>query len=94
MHDSKGRELKAGDIVIIPVRIKEVFQTEDYCNVSAESVFGRRPDDARETFNSINTAVMLRANPGDENDLSDIAACIADGDAGEDASDASEGEAA
>lgn len=69
MHDAKGRELKAGDRVLIPATIKEVYASEDYCNVSAESVYGRRPDGAKENFSAINTAVMLRANPGDENDL-------------------------
>ena len=57
-------------MILIPARIKELYPTEDYCNVSAESIFGRRPDDARE---AINTGVMLRANPGDENDLSEFA---------------------
>ena len=74
MHDAKGRELKAGDMVLIPARIKELYQTEDYCNVSAESMIGRRPDHLRETFSAINTGVMLRANEGDENDLAEIAA--------------------
>jgi hypothetical protein len=50
------------------MRIKELYPTEDYCNVSAVSLLGRRPDRAKETFGAINTGVMLRANPGDEND--------------------------
>ena len=74
MHDAKGRELNAGDIVLIPAKITQIYATEDYCNVGAESVYGRRPDGAHETFGAINTAVMLRANPGDENDLSDLPA--------------------
>ena len=68
MHDAKGRVLTAGDVVLIPAVIKELYPTEDYCNVSAVSVLGRRPDGANEVFGAINTAVMLRANPGDEND--------------------------
>lgn len=74
MHDRNGRELKAGDIVLIPARVKDLYATEDYCNVSLESVYGRRPDGSKETIGAINTGVMLRANPGDENDLSDLAA--------------------
>lgn len=70
MHDAKGRELKVGDTVLIPAKITQLSPGEDYCNVSASSVFGRRPDDAKETFSAINTGVMLRANAGDENDLS------------------------
>jgi hypothetical protein len=69
MHDAKGRELKAGDLVLIPARITQVYPTEDYCNVAAKSVFGRRPDGLNEVFGAINTGVMLRANAGDENDL-------------------------
>ncbi|HEY1630807.1 MAG TPA: hypothetical protein VGF56_05795 [Rhizomicrobium sp.] len=67
MHDAKGRELKAGDTVLIPATITSVSLGEDYCNVSAKSIYGRRPDGANETFNAINTGVMLRANAGDEN---------------------------
>lgn len=72
MHDRKGRPLKVGDIALIPVVIKEVMATNDYCNVSAASFYGRRPDGAQESFGAINTGVMLRANPGDENDLTVI----------------------
>lgn len=72
MHDAKGRELKVGDIVLIPAKITELYATEDYCNVSAKSVFGRRPDFQLEHFGAINTGVMLRANAGDENDLAEL----------------------
>lgn len=74
MHDAKGRELKVGDLVLIPACITQLQPTPDYCNVSAESVIGRRPDGARETFGAINTGVMLRANAGDENDLGEFQA--------------------
>ena len=69
MHDARGKELKVGDIVLIPARIRELYTSEDYCNVSAESLLGRRPDSMKESF-SINTAVLLRAN--DVLDLIDI----------------------
>jgi hypothetical protein len=74
MHDAKGRALVKGDIVLIPATITELYATEDYCNVSAKSILGRRPDGAKESFSAINTGVMLRANPGDENDLAEIQA--------------------
>jgi hypothetical protein len=77
MHDAKGRELKVGDVVLIPARVTELYAQEDYCNVQAKSILGRRPDDAHEVFGAINTAVMLRANPGDENDLTEFAAPVA-----------------
>lgn len=73
MHDAKGRELKVGDVVLIPAIITDVQPTPDYCNVSAKSVLGRKPDGAQESFGGINTAVMLRNNPGDENDLGELA---------------------
>jgi hypothetical protein len=60
MHDAKNRELKVGDIVLIPAKITQLSPGEDYCNVSAASVFGRRPDSAKEHFGAINTGVMLR----------------------------------
>lgn len=69
MHDAKGRVLAVGDTVLIPAKITQLSPMDDYCNVSAESVFGRRPDNAKETFGAINTGVMLRANDGDDNDL-------------------------
>lgn len=64
MHDAKNRPMKVGDMALIPVRITQLSPSEDYCNVSAESVFGRRPDGAKESFGAINTGVMLRAIPG------------------------------
>jgi hypothetical protein len=73
MHDAKGRELKVGDVILIPARITQLSPTEDYCNVSASSLFGRRPDGSRETFGAINTGVMLRANERDENDMMELA---------------------
>lgn len=74
MHDQKGRELKAGDLVLVPARIKDVQAGEDYCNLSIETVYGRRPDGAKENISAINTGVVLRANEGDENDLNFSAA--------------------
>jgi hypothetical protein len=65
MHDAKGRPLAIGDIVLIPAVITQLSPMEDYCNVSAESCLGRRPDGAKEHFGAINTGVMIRANPGD-----------------------------
>jgi hypothetical protein len=58
MHDRKGNELKVGDRVIIEGQITSLSATEDYCNVSVRSLFGRRPDGSAETFQAINTAVL------------------------------------
>lgn len=63
MHDANGLPLKAGDIVLIPAIIKAATGAgEDYCNVAVESIIGRRPDGAKETFYAINTGVMIRAD--------------------------------
>lgn len=67
MHDVIGRELKVDDIVLIPARITELSATEEYCNVSLETLYGRRPDGAKERIRAINTGVLFRANEGDEN---------------------------
>lgn len=73
MHDAKNRPLKVGDIVLIPAKITHLNEgSETYCNVTAKSVYGRRPDEANETFGGINTGVMLRANDGDTNDMVEI----------------------
>lgn len=72
MHDAKGRQLKVGDTVLIPARITAIYSGTDYCNATAASVLGRRPDGAPDTI-TVNTGVMLRAEDGDENDLSHAA---------------------
>lgn len=68
-HDAKGRPLKEGDKVLVPAVVKSVSAEEGYCNLAVETTFGRRPDGAKENISAINTAVVLRANDGDENDL-------------------------
>lgn len=69
MHDANGLPLKKGDLVLIPCFVTNVDPGEDHCNVTVASVYGRRPDGYRET-NCMNTGVLLRFNPGDENNLS------------------------
>ena len=73
MHDAIGRDLMVGDLVLIPVRIKQLSPSEEYCNVTLESVLGRRPDGNKEMIYAINTGVVLRANVGDKNDLATLA---------------------
>lgn len=72
MHDAKGRDLKVGDMVLVPAKVTSVSPTEDYCNVSIESFYGRRPDGMKENIHAINTGVVLRANANDENDLTEF----------------------
>ncbi len=63
MHDKLGRLLKVGDVVLVPMKITQLSEgTEDYCNVNAESLYGRRPDGLKENVSAINTGVMLLAS--------------------------------
>ena len=66
MHDATGRQLKVGDRVVILAVVKELSPIEEYCNVSAESILGRRPDGMKETFGAINTGVLIRVSEHDE----------------------------
>lgn len=59
MHDKNGTPLKEGDIVLVPAIIKSLYPTEDYCNISLESVHGRRPDGVKEQIYAINTGVVI-----------------------------------
>lgn len=36
-HDRDGRPLRVGDVAIVPVIIKEIHQTADWCNVTVET---------------------------------------------------------
>jgi hypothetical protein len=59
MHDRNGTELRQGDVVLIPAVITGLSPGEDYCNVSLQTVHGRRPDDAKEYIGAINTGVCI-----------------------------------
>lgn len=59
MHDVNGTPLAKGDTVYIPAVIVSLQEGENYCNVSVESVFGRRPDGLKENISAINTGVMV-----------------------------------
>jgi hypothetical protein len=72
MHDAKNRPLKKGDRVLLPAIITQLGATPDYCNVTIESDFCRRPDGVKERISGINTGVLLRANPEDQYNNSDV----------------------
>lgn len=59
MHDRNGTKLQKGDVVMVPAVIVELHETEEYCNVSLETVEGRRPDGAAERISAINTGVLV-----------------------------------
>jgi hypothetical protein len=58
MHDHFGKPLKEGDRVNIPCVITSLAAEEDFCNVSLESIHGRRPDELKEHVSAINTGVL------------------------------------
>lgn len=63
MHDVNGTRLNVGDIVTIEARITELSGGDDFCNVSLDTVIGRRPDGNAERITAINTGVLvLRAS--------------------------------
>lgn len=59
MHDRNGTPLKKGDVVFIPAVIVELSPTDDFCNVTLETVYGRKPDGETERISSINTGVLV-----------------------------------
>lgn len=69
MHDAKGRELKVGDTVIVPCRVVSVSPGAEFCNVSIETIGGRLPDGAKNSYGDINTKQLLRANEGDDTSI-------------------------
>lgn len=71
MHDRNGTPLRVGDIVLIAAKITGLQPGEDFCNVSAESLHGRRPDGMKEVFYAFNTGTMILCERGDMHDASD-----------------------
>lgn len=59
MHDRNGTLLKQGDLVTVTARITQLSEGENYCNVSLETLDGRRPDGSKETIGAINTGVLV-----------------------------------
>jgi hypothetical protein len=70
-HDAKGRPLQVDDMVMVPFRVTNVCQGEDYCNVSLKSVATMPPVDKHHTdLANINSKMLLRANAGDDTSFS------------------------
>lgn len=59
-HDFAGKELQVGDEVLLRAKVTAITATEDYCNVTIESLYGRKPDGAKETISAINAAVLKK----------------------------------
>ncbi len=56
-HDVNGKMLKEGDVVMIPAKVKTVNPGDDFCNLTVESIHGRKPDGTKETM-TLNAAVV------------------------------------
>jgi hypothetical protein len=69
MHDAFGRELKVGDRVMVPMTIKALHLTADYCNCELVGVATMPPAHqatSKVTLSAVNTQQILRANDGDD----------------------------
>lgn len=60
MHDRTGAPLAVGDKVVILGTVTALSPTPDYCNVTVETTFCRKPDDAKECLSGINTNVLVK----------------------------------
>lgn len=61
MHDKFGRELKAGDKVLIPCVVKETYATEEYCNVALETIDPMPPYEAKNAI-VLNTKQVVKGS--------------------------------
>lgn len=65
MHDCKGRPIVVGDTVLVPFKVVTTYATEEYCNVSLETVASMFPGTAKTSL-TVNTQQVIRANDGDD----------------------------
>ncbi len=63
-HDKNGTELKPGDLVLIACKVLTVSPEANYCNLSVETVEGRKPDDRKEMI-TLNAAVVEKVSEAD-----------------------------
>ena len=63
MHDRNGTLLQVGDIVSIEFEVTSTSPGADYCNVSARSMLGRKPDGSREHFSGNSAVCVLKERP-------------------------------
>jgi hypothetical protein len=65
-HDAFGNKLSPGDYVVIPFKVDQVSETEDWCNLCLTSLASMPPDHkSKITLGAVNTKQVIRANPGD-----------------------------
>lgn len=56
-HSKSGKVLEVGDRVVIECTVKSICAGEEFCNITLESVEGRKPDGFKETI-TLNAAVI------------------------------------
>lgn len=56
-HDKNNSVLQVGDEVIIRAKITNLTEGEEFCNITVQTIEGRRPDGCKETF-TFNTGVV------------------------------------
>lgn len=59
-HDKNGELLKVGDHVTMEFKVKEIHNTEDYCNVNLESVEGMPPLGTKTSLGAVNTRQVIK----------------------------------
>jgi len=62
MHDRNGKLLSVGDWICLHGKITECSPGDDFCNCEIESIYGRRPDGAKEKIGGINTGVLTKVD--------------------------------
>lgn len=72
-HDLLDKPLKEGDHILIAMKIISISHGENYCNITAESLYPRLPDGQKDIFTG-NSAVVFRANKGDHTHRDDVMA--------------------
>lgn len=59
-HDKNDQEISKGDRVTIEFIVKDVYTSEDHCNLSLESVEGMPPGGHKTTLSAINTRQTVK----------------------------------
>lgn len=57
-HDCFGQELHEGDIVLVPCRVKNVQQHNEFCNVNLETTRNMFPGDYKSSLVLNSTQVV------------------------------------
>ncbi len=63
-HDRKGNRLSVGDHVIIEATVTAVHQTDEYCNLSLETIEPMFPSDNKSAI-SLNAKQVTRTGAND-----------------------------